>query len=149
MPLAQPLASRQWVNQGNKYYIGSGIALREDGTATNEINDSHRWRYNVLKWEDNYWKRPNPPTIDILVTTSSEEWGWLPAGHAERPPDPDENDIQGIMGNVQLQDQVGGKRRKSTKKWYSKKTKSKRRKSKKRKNSKSNTKRRRRSTKGK
>ena len=123
MPLRQPLVSRQWVNEGNKYYIGGGIALRENGTVALGINDIHRWRYNVLKWENNHWIRPHPPTIDIPVTTSSEEWGWLPADHPDRPPDPDENVIQDIRGNVQLQDQVGGKRRKSTKKWYSKKTK--------------------------
>ena len=137
MPLSQPLVSRQWVNQDNKYYIGTSIPLREDGTMSQTRDDRHRWRYNVLKWENNQWIRPDPPTIDILVTTSSEEWGWLPADHPDRPPDPDENDIQDIRGNVQLQGQVGGKRRKSTKKRDSKKRRSK---SKKRKRSSRNRK---------
>ena len=140
MPLAQPLFPGQYINDGNTYYIGTSTPLKVDGTMSLTRADRHCWRYKVLKWENNQWITPNPPTIDILVTTSSEEWGRLPEGHATRPADPGDNVLQSIRGFIQL----GGKRRKSTKKRDSKKRRSK---SKRRKNSKRKTKRRRRSTK--
>ena len=74
--------------------------------------------------------------MDILLT-SNGEWGIVaPADDEEfggnRPPEPGNNVLDNIRGPIQL----GGKRRKSTKKRRSKKRKSKKRKSKKKKRSK-------------
>ena len=137
MPLVQPLTQQQYVYDGDIYYIGSYIALKEDGTPSQVRSDRNRWRYNVLKWENNQWMIPDPPTMDILLT-STGEWGIVaPANDEEfggnRPPEPGDNVLDTIRGPIQL----GGKRRKFTKKRRSKKRKStKKRKSKRKKRSK-------------
>jgi hypothetical protein len=137
MPLVQPLTQQQYVYNGDIYYIGSYIALTEDGARSHTRADRNRWRYKVLKRENNQWIIPDPPTMDILLT-STGEWGIVaPANDEEfggnRPPEPGDNVLDTIRGPIQL----GGKRRKFTKKRRSKKRKStKKRKSKRKKRSK-------------
>ena len=47
MSLVQPLAQQQYWYNGDIYYIGSSIALKEDGTMSHTRADRNRWRYKV------------------------------------------------------------------------------------------------------